>query len=1058
MKKIISLIITFAMMLSALPASADDVIYETGAKTIYIEGDVSQYHLPENGQITILMHSGANASDIKHLQQIKVNNSGSYSYHFKYSGNVEDCVINVKYNAASIVNSIKKVYYTEEEICSFPIRVEKQDGINTISCDLNSIYNGMKKISPITALYSNGALVRTVCKYDSGEGIVRENGRYVFKYTFDDENIDDIRVFYWSDVQKMLPVAKAGGSTMSVDFGGKMRDAELYGYHSFEGDTNWQRFNQAMDELPEEIPIANVFVPKSNVEYFVATDGDDANGTGTIEKPFKTLERAIDEIKSKSLSASHTVYLRGGEYYESGLTIDSAVADETNPLVIKAYNGEDVKISSHKSVTSEKIHFVDEENTSSETIARFADGMENKMCYIEYDDLGLGEKLEGFANGFPGRVPTLYEDNEKMMLSRYPNTGWDYIQEVIQTPAKGQDAPAVTAIFKPIDKTVFSWKHTSSLCIYNQVCVTWAVGNSVVAPDDSKQTLNGGTLTTNFLPFGVTLQNYFAIAPDIPQENSHSHFYYQNVLEIIDMPGEWCGDDGDRRIYFYPSDGVGQKYVLQYKDDFVFEISDTNNVLIENIYFNNIGSLAYVKNSSQVVFNNLNVKGSSASNMLVFINCRKSGLLNSEIFDVVNGTVISGDCYELTPHRNFVQNNHFSNSEKTPIKVQGVGNVVSHNLIRRSIGEGITVGGNENIVEYNEIRTAVLQGSEGCSVYLGGTLANQANHIRYNYIHDNNAPGVAKSKGGAIGFDDMSENNYMYGNVIVNQSAAGSAHSGDNNIFYGNLAVNCNSTFTNSANYTANEERFVSSVIGTNPFLTETYSKSFLSSPTWSVRYPGLKQRYRDYKKLAERYQNGEYEWTWTWNRLNGDDDFAFSRADTGCYYVENRCIDCNAKNKSISSRPAEWGKFFMVDDVDIVSNVDAEIKQYKGNDYNVVWNNTFEENAYSFDITQESVYNKAGLTEDVDYSVYDGESVKVILFNQSDNNVYATWMKHSGADYYYVEVLDNKGYINYSINTVDNNIQIENCSGKYIKITAYSLSKNRYMQPVGIASINEIL
>ena len=50
-------------------------------------------------------------------------------------------------------------------------------------------------------------------------------------------------------------------------------------------------------------------------DYYVATDGDDAN-PGTIEKPFATLEKARDAIRQQR-SEGATVILRGGKYFRT---------------------------------------------------------------------------------------------------------------------------------------------------------------------------------------------------------------------------------------------------------------------------------------------------------------------------------------------------------------------------------------------------------------------------------------------------------------------------------------------------------------------------------------------------------------------------------------------------------------------------------------------------------------------------------------------------------------------------------------------------------------------
>ena len=57
-------------------------------------------------------------------------------------------------------------------------------------------------------------------------------------------------------------------------------------------------------------------------EWYVSTDGDDINGTGTIDKPFKTLQKGAD-----MLGPGDTLYIRGGVYNEPFTVTASGTAD-----------------------------------------------------------------------------------------------------------------------------------------------------------------------------------------------------------------------------------------------------------------------------------------------------------------------------------------------------------------------------------------------------------------------------------------------------------------------------------------------------------------------------------------------------------------------------------------------------------------------------------------------------------------------------------------------------------------------------------------------------------
>ncbi len=95
-------------------------------------------------------------------------------------------------------------------------------------------------------------------------------------------------------------------------------------------------------------------------EFHVAASGNDANA-GTASKPFATLERARDEIRllktGKGLPAGGiTVTVHGGVYELSRafeLTAEDA-GTESAPIVYRARQGDDVRLSGGKHVTAWK--------------------------------------------------------------------------------------------------------------------------------------------------------------------------------------------------------------------------------------------------------------------------------------------------------------------------------------------------------------------------------------------------------------------------------------------------------------------------------------------------------------------------------------------------------------------------------------------------------------------------------------------------------------------------------------------------------------------------------
>src|SRR5262245_21795451 len=82
------------------------------------------------------------------------------------------------------------------------------------------------------------------------------------------------------------------------------------------------------------------------ITYYVATTGKDTN-PGTIEKPFASLEKARDVIRSQKKergSGSFAVYLRKGSYFlANSFVLDSLDSGtKERPITYSAYANEEV--------------------------------------------------------------------------------------------------------------------------------------------------------------------------------------------------------------------------------------------------------------------------------------------------------------------------------------------------------------------------------------------------------------------------------------------------------------------------------------------------------------------------------------------------------------------------------------------------------------------------------------------------------------------------------------------------------------------------------------------
>ena len=102
-------------------------------------------------------------------------------------------------------------------------------------------------------------------------------------------------------------------------------------------------FAEKRAEIPSEMPIVGEAEIKGSKQIFVdGKNGNDSIATGTINKPYKTINAAL---KAHKPEAGMVLYLREGIYSISdSVELNNVKATEESPFIISNYNGEEVVV------------------------------------------------------------------------------------------------------------------------------------------------------------------------------------------------------------------------------------------------------------------------------------------------------------------------------------------------------------------------------------------------------------------------------------------------------------------------------------------------------------------------------------------------------------------------------------------------------------------------------------------------------------------------------------------------------------------------------------------
>lgn len=569
--------------------------------------------------------------------------------------------------------------------------------------------------------------------------------------------------------------------------------------------TPYEVYLQKVEDLGEsknEVKVIEPIAVQGKYEIFVSPTGDDAN-VGSMDYPLATIGKALDKVQVLQESLTEgvggiVVYLREGTYTATeSISLNEAHSGADGvPVILSAYDDEEVIISGGITVSeNDFLEVVDET-----VLGRLQDNVEDKIVQVDLKALGIQE--------FPTdpRKQMLVVDGEQFILSRYPNATKLALTGKVLDIGKinvgysdlgpsGTNSSSTGIEFEMTDLRPKTWDNSSgNIYLTGSLYAEWAIAtNRVKEIRDTTIKLEGGT--------------------DLGAKSSKSNtYYYFNILEELDVPGEYYVDKDNGILYFYPIGDMENKTVTySVMHDDLIRLNGTKNVVLNGLTIEN--GAAYGVNMSgceQTVVQNCVIR-----NVKIGVNIagKKSGVIYSDIYNIATMPAeISTDqvSFDYTPECNFLQNCYIYNTgtqdgKQSCIYLRGTGNVVSHNLIQGTYAASIyLMKAKECIVEYNEIIGGPTDLVDMGAIYMPYSPTATGNHIRYNYIHD-----IGRSSSGsnpnAIYIDEGSYGHYVYGNILNNVPRAFLTNSGSENVIVNNVVLNgrddAKAAFTGSDNF-----------------------------------------------------------------------------------------------------------------------------------------------------------------------------------------------------------------------------------------------------------------
>ncbi|MBR6558554.1 MAG: right-handed parallel beta-helix repeat-containing protein [Clostridia bacterium] len=525
-----------------------------------------------------------------------------------------------------------------------------------------------------------------------------------------------------------------------------------------------------------------------NVIYVDA--GAEDGGDGSKSAPYQDVTEAqakIRELKSEGglPEGGITVMLADG-YYSPLLLDDNDSGEERAPITYLSVNKHGAKITGGIKLPAADFVPADETVTS-----RLYDRTaKEKLLQIDLKKYGLkaddwGESVVARGSSASGVLEAeLYINNERMLLGQYPNEKW------ITAPATtdgGEGTKADLILDADAAAHVAKWQDNGDIWVHGYLTVSYFDHSAKVTLGDGKITLNdvGGS--------DVVAHS---------DEHNGTWFWFYNVLEEIDSPGEYYIDRASGMLYLYaPEDLDTAEIVISVNDGDLVHGTDTKNIIFKDIAFTASRREAIRFYSSE----NITIDGCLIAGTRfggVSADGTKITIKNCDLHDIGAYAVgvSGGDSKKLISSENLVYNNKiydFAQIKRTynpGISLNGCGGTATHNEIYNAAHTALMYAGQLATFEYNEVYNVCLETLDCGAFYTGRSLSWYGTVIRYNYFHDigsDELPGNRKSyfRASGIYLDDGLSGVEVYGNIIKNTTGRGIYIGGGRDVIVSNNII-----------------------------------------------------------------------------------------------------------------------------------------------------------------------------------------------------------------------------------------------------------------------------
>lgn len=603
------------------------------------------------------------------------------------------------------------------------------------------------------------------------------------------------------------------------------------GYTAIINDCTIDEGDMLLVSFGDEFAVSEITNFSGSIDYYVSEYGNDDN-SGNKLSPLKSIEKARELIWSINKNVTKVnVYINEGEYEISNVTFE------------KKDSGSDAYPVTYQGIGTKKPVF---KNTKKIDTSLFEGLSQEETAMIRQDAKAKVQKADLSAQGFTANDfkfdsksgQEIYFNGTEQELAGWPNNGYVLIDDVSVPQTDIQNC-----VFNFYNKELKRWTNAKYPIIEGYMGVEY-----------EKQRVNAGKINSD--DFSVS----FAEHSDYGAKKGY-RFRITNLLEELDMPGEYYLDKDTLVLYYYPYDSFKEGDVLE------VSLPSSSALTLENVSNMKISDISITQNNADgITFNNCSklviencyigklggngIKGSGTS---IDMNRNTIGNVGNIGIELEYG----GDRNKLTENNVKIRNNHIYLTGKLGIYIgtNTVGTNIINNVIHKTGQYPIRFGGNKNYIAYNEVYNANRELGDSCAIYSGRNLSEYGNKISYNYVHHmTSLDKRIYSSNGLITGDDWESGTILNNNIVfmdskINNSAFGT-HSRDNTIQY-NIAVGAEKGISLTDRYIWVGSMFEKDDIAINSLLktlnvSAGLKNGYAETEIWKKEYPQISAIYQD--------------------------------------------------------------------------------------------------------------------------------------------------------------------------------------------------------------------